>query len=193
MLTDEQLVEAALDGSDNAFAEIVQRYQERLLRFLLARSLARIRSHHLLPFRLGEEIGGVIAALISIACASYDPPASIGGLEELTVRLQKVIGRRVKSRLQSPALELSDRPFSPDRWLGWMEQTEDRLALTITGDLMAALEVIRQDDGFQLDTASDTPTADLAAAAGPRTRHLLSFAVSEEYLTLRERLGMVRE
>ena len=41
MLTDEQLVEAALDGSDNAFAEIVQRYQDRLLRFLLARSASR--------------------------------------------------------------------------------------------------------------------------------------------------------
>ena len=41
MLTDEQLVEAALDGSDNAFAEIVQRYQDRLLRFLLARSATR--------------------------------------------------------------------------------------------------------------------------------------------------------
>jgi RNA polymerase sigma-70 factor (ECF subfamily) len=38
VLTDEQLVEAALDGSDNAFAEIVQRYQDRLLRFLVARS-----------------------------------------------------------------------------------------------------------------------------------------------------------
>lgn len=41
MLTDEQLVEATLDGSDNAFAELVQRYQDRLLRFLLARSATR--------------------------------------------------------------------------------------------------------------------------------------------------------
>lgn len=38
MLTDEELVAAALEGSDNAFAEIVQRYQDRLLRFLVARS-----------------------------------------------------------------------------------------------------------------------------------------------------------
>ena len=41
MLTDEQLVEATLDGSDGAFAELVQRYQERLLRFLLTRSASR--------------------------------------------------------------------------------------------------------------------------------------------------------
>ena len=38
MLTDEQLVEAALDGSDNAFAEIVQLYQDRMLRFMVALS-----------------------------------------------------------------------------------------------------------------------------------------------------------
>ena len=41
MLTDEQLVEATLDGSDAAFGELVERYQERLLRFLLARSSSR--------------------------------------------------------------------------------------------------------------------------------------------------------
>jgi RNA polymerase sigma-70 factor (ECF subfamily) len=41
VLTDEQLVEATLDGSDGAFAELVQRYQERLLRFLLTRSSSR--------------------------------------------------------------------------------------------------------------------------------------------------------
>ena len=37
MVTDEQLVEEALAGSASAFAEIVDRYAERLLRFLLIR------------------------------------------------------------------------------------------------------------------------------------------------------------
>lgn len=41
MLTDEQLVEASLEGADGAFAELVDRYQDRLLRFLLARSASR--------------------------------------------------------------------------------------------------------------------------------------------------------
>lgn len=41
MLSDEQLVVAALDGSDGAFGEIVERYQERLLRFLLTRARCR--------------------------------------------------------------------------------------------------------------------------------------------------------
>ncbi|MGI9204642.1 MAG: RNA polymerase sigma factor [Woeseiaceae bacterium] len=38
MLTDEQLVEASLNGKASAFDELVDRYQERLLRFLLTRS-----------------------------------------------------------------------------------------------------------------------------------------------------------
>lgn len=40
MLTDEQLVEAALQGSAPAFGELVERYQDRLLRFLTTRSVS---------------------------------------------------------------------------------------------------------------------------------------------------------
>lgn len=38
MISDEQLVEASLNGKASAFDELVDRYQERLLRFLLTRS-----------------------------------------------------------------------------------------------------------------------------------------------------------
>jgi RNA polymerase sigma-70 factor, ECF subfamily len=41
VLTDEQLVEASLRGEVSAFDELVGRYQERLLRFLLTRSACR--------------------------------------------------------------------------------------------------------------------------------------------------------
>ena len=40
MLTDEQLVEASLEGSSPAFGELVERYQDRLLRFLVTRSVS---------------------------------------------------------------------------------------------------------------------------------------------------------
>ena len=38
VVTDEQLVEQSLAGSELAFSELVERYQERLLRYLLTRS-----------------------------------------------------------------------------------------------------------------------------------------------------------
>jgi len=41
VLTDEQLVEATLDGSDAAFSDLVERYQDRLLRFLMTRAASR--------------------------------------------------------------------------------------------------------------------------------------------------------
>ncbi|HEX2138833.1 MAG TPA: sigma-70 family RNA polymerase sigma factor [Woeseiaceae bacterium] len=41
MRTDEELVETTLNGSAAAFAELVERYQERLLRFLLTRCATR--------------------------------------------------------------------------------------------------------------------------------------------------------
>jgi RNA polymerase sigma-70 factor (ECF subfamily) len=41
VLTDEQLVDASLGGADHAFPELVGRYQERLLRFLVTRSASR--------------------------------------------------------------------------------------------------------------------------------------------------------
>ena len=37
MVSDEKLVEESLAGSELAFSELVDRYQERLLRFLLTR------------------------------------------------------------------------------------------------------------------------------------------------------------
>ncbi len=41
MITDEQLVEESLAGSTSAFTELVERYQERLLRYLLTRATNR--------------------------------------------------------------------------------------------------------------------------------------------------------
>lgn len=41
MQTDEELVKSALQGADGAFNELVQRYQVRLLRFLLTRTNSR--------------------------------------------------------------------------------------------------------------------------------------------------------
>ena len=41
VLTDEQLVKATLDGSKAAFGQLVERYQDRLLRFLMTRASSR--------------------------------------------------------------------------------------------------------------------------------------------------------
>lgn len=159
------------------------------LRFHLARLLGAIRAGHLLPQRLGAaEFGRSVAALLSVTCTTFVPPLPERDLEELHGKLFKALSRRVRARLESPSLELSDRPFVPERWLAWMRHSQDRLALTVTGDVVAAIEVLKH-EGYLLSPSGDE-TQDLAASASPRLRELLVFAVSDEYLTLRERLGL---
>jgi hypothetical protein len=92
--------------------------------------------------------------------------------------------------LESPSLELSDRNIDPGRWRVAMEQSEDRIALALCGDLQAALHCLLRDEAAGARGATPKTPEDFSRAAGPRVRQLLSFAISEEYLTLRERLGI---
>jgi len=152
------------------------------LRFRAARLVARARLDHLLLLRLGaEDLGRVVAALISCACASYDPPLPAGDLEQVRAPLEKVLSKRARAAIEGPSLELLDRPLAPQRWLSWFLQSEDRLALSVTGDVLAAIEVLKKDEGA---------TERLADDAGPRLRQLLNFAVADEHLTLRSRVGL---
>ena len=64
-----------------------------------------------------------------------------------------------------------------------------RVALAVCGDLPAALGCVLRDESLNLQSRLAQPE-DFARVAGPRLRQLLNFAVSEEYLTLRERVGM---
>ncbi len=70
-----------------------------------------------------------------------------------------------------------------------MEQTEDRLALSACGDVQAALRHLLAIESSRRVSGAEAPVV-LAALAGPRFKALLGFALSEEHLTLRERLGM---
>jgi tetratricopeptide (TPR) repeat protein len=162
------------------------------LRFRVARLLAAVRLGHTLPYRLGAEaLGRDVAALLSVLCTTFAPPVDAELLDERRQRLDKAMGRRLRAKLETAALELIDRPFLPNRWLEWMQQSEDRIALTITGDVVAALEVLKHEE-YHLGPRDDDLEA-LARSAGPRLREFLVFVVSDELLTLRERLGLALE
>ncbi len=162
------------------------------LRFRIARLLAAVRLGHTLPYRLGSEgLGQDVAALLSVLCTTFAPPVDAELLDERRQRLDRAMGRRVRAKLETAALELIDRPFLPDRWLDWMHQSEARIALTLTGDVVAALEVLKRED-YQLAPREDGLEG-LAKSAGPQLREFLVFVVSEELLTLRERLGLALE
>jgi len=160
------------------------------LSFLLARELAHIRLRHTLYMRLDPaELGRVIAAVLAVVCHSYAPPFPPEELDTIQLGFHRALGKRVRRQLESPALELSDRTIDPVRWRAAMQQTEDRVALAVCGDLQAALRCIMRDESLNLQSRLETPE-DYARVAAPRLRQLLSFSISEEFLTLRERVGM---
>ncbi|MBW2731846.1 MAG: tetratricopeptide repeat protein [Deltaproteobacteria bacterium] len=159
-------------------------------RFLIARLATRLRLRHLLPTRLGAATwGSAMRFLLSLTCTSYSAPTQSPEDEATQVQLQRALSKRARRLLEPPALELADQTFSPQRWLDIMQQSEDRVALAITGDVRAAIKVLKQEEAYNL-RPTNSSVEDLSAAAGPRLRHLLAFAVSEEHLTLRERIGL---
>jgi tetratricopeptide (TPR) repeat protein len=160
------------------------------LAFLLARQIAHIRLRHPLYTRFDPgELGKVVAAVLAVVCHSFAPPFRPTELETLQLGFHKALNKRVRRQLESPALELSDRNIDPACWRAAMQQSEDRVALAVCGDLPAALGCVLRDESLNLQSRLTQPD-DFARVAGPRLRQLLNFAVSEEYLTLRERVGM---
>jgi hypothetical protein len=160
---------------------------EAELRFRVARLLARIRVRHVFSFRLGaEQLAVTVRALISLT-TSFEAESPSAAVEQLRLKLERVLGKRARANMQQAALELADREIAPQRWFSAMEQTEDRIALAASGDLLAGIEAIKSDE----ITVENAPSRGLLERhAGPRLRHLLSFAVSEEFLGLRDRLGL---
>jgi hypothetical protein len=128
-----------------------------------------------------------VAATLAATCHSFISPYPEAQLAELRGRIEKAIGKRLRRQLETVSLELSDRPIDPARWAQAMDQSEDRLALTLCGDVRAAAAHIHRVESGRPGAALDRST--LSASAGPRLRQLLAFAISEEQLTLRERLG----
>jgi len=160
------------------------------LTFLLARQVAHVRLHHTLYMGLDPaELGRTVAAVLAVVCHSFASPFPPQELERLQLGFHKALSKRTRRQLESPALELSDRTIDPARWRVAMQQSEDRVALAVCGDISAALRCVLREESLNLQSRLETPE-DYARMAGPRLRQLLSFAISEEYLTLRERVGM---
>lgn len=171
-------------------SEMLEELTESEAAFLIAREIAHVRLRHHFYLRFDPaELGRVVAAVLAVVCHSFSPPFPPAELEALQLGFHRALPKRQRRLLEPPALELSDRPVDPARWRGAMQQTEDRVALAVCGDLQAALRLVLRDESLNLQSRLERPE-DFAQFAGPRLRQLLSFAISEEYLTLRERVGM---
>lgn len=184
---------AVVDSSTPALLvgrEMAEELPPDELEFLVAREIAQVRLRHMLYRRLEpRELGRTIATLLSVVVQSFTPPFPAEEIEELHLKLERALSRKIRRQLEPPALELADRTIDPQRWRMAMAQSEDRLAMAACGNVAAALRAVLHDEGFNITGKLRKPE-DFASVAGPRMRQLMSFAVSEEHLTLRERLGL---
>ncbi len=154
--------------------------------FRVGRLLARARLDFLLPARLGaDRLGQLVAALLGLTCRVFSSPVPAETLEPLRAKLDRALNRDAHRRLASPALELSDQAFAPERWLQAMQATEDRISLLLCGSPRAALAVLRAEE--QRESREAAPWVPASQAA-----RLLRFIVSEEHLDLRKKLLLQR-
>jgi hypothetical protein len=151
--------------------------------FELARLVALLRSPWLLRFaaRAPELLErGLCAAR---ALGGLEEPAGAGtrAVRGLLAHLREERPDLAQEQVAALASELAHRPQPPelDRWQAGVELSAARAALSITGDLEAALRCLRADG-----------TRPAGLGPGERVKDLCAFAVSEEHFSVRAALGL---
>ena len=170
--------------------DMLEELNDNEFTFMISKKIAQGRLRHLLYAGLSlDRFGQLVAALITTTCSSYISPYTGEQQKDLQRQLDRCLSKKNRRLLEPHGLDLSDRTLDPARWRLTMEKSEDRIALALCGDIKAALRCILRTETFNLQAKMDSPEG-ISQNAGPRLRDLLNFAISEEFLTLRERIGM---
>jgi tetratricopeptide (TPR) repeat protein len=168
---------------------VATRHGQREQAFLLGRLAYRVRRRNAALLRLRPDD---VAAAVGAAIRLVEPAFAGAGAPDpaLERRLSRALSRKAARALVEPArLAAGSRgPFVPEAPIGGAARSADRAGLLLAGDPGAALGLLLADG-----TAGRPETAAAIAAAGrgrPDAAELLRFAVSEEHLRLRVRLGL---
>ncbi|HTJ82839.1 MAG TPA: hypothetical protein VL400_14055 [Polyangiaceae bacterium] len=134
---------------------------------------------HLVPTGTGLR-AWLFAAIRLVVPAFPVTPELEGPVSENIALLEKALVGGLRDQLTSVVTKLlQSGAIDLKKWVGGVDLTADRAALILANDLELALEMVR---------ASDEGSA--AVPHKERTKELLLFSVSEEYFTLRRKLGV---
>lgn len=145
--------------------------------FAVARALSRLGLGALAFDKLGARGA---ATAIAAAVAPFGGTLPVIDAEDLERRLNKALDRPSRRSLESIARSVA--PFDPEAFARAIEQGAIRVAYLLTGDLGSALTAVRRTER--------THVAEVGRA-GSATGDLIRFALGEESVTLRRRLGTV--
>ncbi|MFL5300097.1 MAG: tetratricopeptide repeat protein, partial [Anaeromyxobacteraceae bacterium] len=167
--------------------DLARRHAVPEQRFLVGRAAARLRARSALAAQLAPaQLREVLAAVVRIVRPEYD---GLGHPSEVLARaVARALPRKVKKALEDHARELT-RAGAPDvaAWHAGLAATADRAGLLVAGDIPAALGLVLRAGG---DVARGPDEIAAAVRARKGLAELLTFAVSEDHLRLRQRLRL---
>ncbi|HTS80824.1 MAG TPA: tetratricopeptide repeat protein [Myxococcaceae bacterium] len=171
--------------------DVVRRFNSREQKFLIGRAVFALLQRTALAGKLPEpDLADLLGDCIRVVVPDFE---ALGRRDDARIRnLRKVLPRKALRALEDPARELAGGPV-PDlgKTLQGLFASGNRAGLLVCGDPAVALTmVLREDPAF---TASKAPESQESILRAVRERAdlraLVTFSVSEELFTLRERVG----
>lgn len=153
------------------------------LAFLAGRHLTYYRPAHypLVFFPTLSELSSLVLAAVRLVIPGISVPPSGDRDSRVADRLGSRLTSEQKEKLEDIVARLEERGGRLDllAWIRGVELTAARVGLLLAGDLRIASRIMKDEDRAIADLSADAKRGDL-----------LSFCASEQYGTLRERMGI---
>ncbi|HET6981409.1 MAG TPA: tetratricopeptide repeat protein, partial [Myxococcaceae bacterium] len=171
--------------------DVVRRFNSREQKFLIGRAVFALLQRSALAGKLPEqELADLLGDCIRLVVPGFE---GLGRRDEERIRtLRKLLPRKALRALEEPARQVADGPV-PDlgKTLQGLFASGNRAGLLVCGDPAVALTmVLREDPAFSASKAPESKESVLHAVRDRADlRALLTFSVSEELFTLRDKVG----
>jgi hypothetical protein len=163
------------------------------VRFQIARGLEMTRPEYILAAGVRpKQFTALFASVLRAFHPRHAKRRSAAGdaAAEQAAKLKKNVPYKVSKQLVELFQKLGNTSWSSLRWRTVVHQIGNRTGLILCGDLATSAQIVMHDEGSVPagETASPETIRRLATSNEP-LRELLRFAISEDYFTLREKLG----
>ncbi|HZX42364.1 MAG TPA: Adventurous gliding motility protein K, partial [Myxococcaceae bacterium] len=173
--------------------DVVRRFNSREQKFLIGRAVFALLERTALAAKLPEPaLAALLGDCVRVVVPEFE---GLGQRDEERIRtLRKLLPRKALRALEEPAHELARGPAADlGKTLQGLFASGNRAGLLVCGDPAVALTmVLREDPAFATPKAPESPeSVSVIRAVRERAdlRALLTFSVSEELFTLRDRVG----
>ena len=159
-------------------------------RFLLGRSLERIKGGHLLfDAASDQDLEALLWSVVKLGQPHQQVPIRPSALEEVQRTLLRHISTRTRRFLEDIARQLPVKAVDLAAHRQGAEHTANRAGLVAANDIETAIRAIARGRPNLKTVFSNTQEAVEVLGQVPEVRDLLAYAMSDEYFEARARLG----